>query len=352
MATRLSDCLVHEGTLPAEVVRAATARQAVYGGALDTALLELGALDETTLSSALASATGAPLPDPALFENPDPEAAVAFDAAWSRRCRAVPVGRTEGSVQLCCGEPIAEAELEAARAALGLTFQLYVVPEVRLAAARQAVYGEAMPPRLLRVLASLVGAEPVRKWIKALVREREQASAPAAANEPGDPNAPDAPGLAETSGSVELGVTEFDVPVNTYATQPADIIESRASRAAAQAAATRRPRAPRTRSRVRCRSTPRRAPRLGRKRPLLRRATRRRAPRPRTTKKIACAPSPTTPSRRRASPPCACSERGSEVRACASSRTSFARICGGPPNGPCWRRARSESCATRRPSRR
>ncbi|HVX97811.1 MAG TPA: hypothetical protein VHK47_23050 [Polyangia bacterium] len=236
MATRLSDCLVHEGTLPAEVVRAATARQAVYGGALDTALLELGALDETTLSSALASATGAPLPDPALFENPDPEAAVAFDAAWSRRCRAVPVGRTEGSVQLCCGEPIAEAELEAARAALGLTFQLYVVPEVRLAAARQAVYGEAMPPRLLRVLASLVGAEPVRKWIKALVREREQASAPAAANEPGDPNAPDAPGLAETSGSVELGVTEFDVPVNTYATQPADIIESRASRAAAQAA--------------------------------------------------------------------------------------------------------------------
>jgi hypothetical protein len=232
MATRLSDCLVHEGTLPAEVVRAATARQAVYGGALDTALLELGALDETTLSSALSSATGAPLPDPALFENPDPEAAVAFDAAWSRRCRAVPVGRTDGSVQLCCGEPIAEAELEAARSALGLNFQVYVVPEVRLAAARQAVYGEAMPPRLLRVLASLVGAEPVRKWIKALVRERAQA----VATESPEPSAPDAPNLAESSGSIDLGVSEFDVPVNTYATQPADIIESRASRAAAQAA--------------------------------------------------------------------------------------------------------------------
>src|SRR6478736_953091 len=110
MATRLSDRLVHEGTLPADVVRAATARQAVYGGALDTALLELGALDETTLSTALSGATGAPLPDPALFENPDPEAAAAFDAAWSRRCRAVPVGRADGVIQLCCGEPIAATE--------------------------------------------------------------------------------------------------------------------------------------------------------------------------------------------------------------------------------------------------
>jgi hypothetical protein len=232
MASRLSDCLVHEGALPADVVRAATARQAVYGGALDTALLELGALDEGTLSAALASATGVPLPDPAVFENPDPEAAAAFDATWSRRCRAVPVGRTDGAVQLCCGEPIAEAELEAARAALGLTFQVYVVPEVRLAAARQAVYGEAMSPRLLRVLASLVGAEPVRKWIKALVRERAQAAAPPPAESPDTP-------LSDRSERVnvaDLGEAEFDVPVNTYTTQPADIIESRASRAAAQAA--------------------------------------------------------------------------------------------------------------------
>ena len=33
MASRLSDCLVRDGTLRADMVRAATARQAVYGGA-------------------------------------------------------------------------------------------------------------------------------------------------------------------------------------------------------------------------------------------------------------------------------------------------------------------------------
>src|SRR5262245_43790029 len=150
MASRLSDTLVRDGTLPTGVVRAAAARQAVYGGGLDTALLELGALDEPTLWGALATATGIPIPDAALFENPDASAAVVFEAAWSRRCRAVPVGRRDGMLQLCCSEPLEDRHLAAARDALGVSFEVYVVPEVRLAAARQAVYGEPMPPRLLR----------------------------------------------------------------------------------------------------------------------------------------------------------------------------------------------------------
>jgi hypothetical protein len=239
MASRLSDCLVRDGTLRADVVRTATARQAVYGGALDTALLELGALDEPTLWSALASATGIPIPDVALFENPDPAAATIFDVAWSRRCRAVPVGQIGGALQLCCSEPVDEAQLAAARQALGLAFQIYVVPEVRLAAARQAVYGEPMPPRLLGVLARLLGAQPVRRWVKALAPERPKS--------PAEPTPPSEPAPSAAASSLEpaastvnaseldddLAEAEFDVPVNTYNTQPVDIIESRASRAAA-----------------------------------------------------------------------------------------------------------------------
>lgn len=230
MASRLSDCLLRDGTLPTGVVRAATARQAVYGGALDTALLELGALDESTLWSALATATGAPIPDAALFENPDPAAATVFDAAWSRRCRAVPVGQRDGAVQICCSEPLDAGQLAAARDALGLSFEVFVVPEVRLAAARQAVYGEPMPPRLLRVLAHLLGAQPVRKWVKALSPAR--VAAPVAEPAPAVPA--EAPGLLAEA---ELAEAEFDVPVNTFNTVPADIIESRPSRAAQEAAA-------------------------------------------------------------------------------------------------------------------
>src|SRR5882672_7533377 len=172
MGARLSDCLVRDGTVTTDTVRAATARQAVYGGALDTALLELGAVDEPTLWGTLAAATGAPIPDAGLFESPDPTAAAVFDVVWSRRCRAVPVGLRDGVIQICCSEPFELTQLAAARDELGLTFEVYVVPEVRLAAARQAVYGEPMPPRLLRILARLLGAQPVRKWVKALAPKK------------------------------------------------------------------------------------------------------------------------------------------------------------------------------------
>src|SRR5947208_687649 len=122
MPWRLSDCLLRGAIVTPETVRAATARQAVYGGALDTALLELEAVEEPALWAALGEATEALLPTAELFENPDPGAAARFDAEWSRRCRAVPVGQQERVVQVLCGEPIDVAGLAAAREELGVTF--------------------------------------------------------------------------------------------------------------------------------------------------------------------------------------------------------------------------------------
>jgi len=69
MASRLSDRLLDVG-IAADTVQAAIARQAVYGGALDTALLETDAIDETLLWDELGVATGLPIPEPALCENP------------------------------------------------------------------------------------------------------------------------------------------------------------------------------------------------------------------------------------------------------------------------------------------
>lgn len=168
MPTRLSDCLVAAGLASTDAVRAAIARQAVYGGALDTALLELGTLDEADLWSALGQATGLPLPEPALYQTPakgeSVGAASALDGAWSERCRAVPVGVKEGAIQVLCGEPVAVRELEAASAAIEVQFVLYVVPEVRLAAVRQIVFDRPMPPRLVRLFARVAGTQPVRRW--------------------------------------------------------------------------------------------------------------------------------------------------------------------------------------------
>jgi len=169
MASRLSDRLVKAGRVSPDAMRAAIARQAVYGGALDTALLETDAIDETLLWEELGVASGLPMPEPALCENPvkcvNPDgSAIELDGTWSEKARAVPVGVRAGALQVLCGEPLARAELDAASERLGVPFQLYIVPEVRLAAVRQAVFDRPMPPRLLRLFARVAGAEPVRRW--------------------------------------------------------------------------------------------------------------------------------------------------------------------------------------------
>ncbi|HMC93928.1 MAG TPA: hypothetical protein VKO16_04075 [Polyangia bacterium] len=169
MASRLSDRLLAAGQVSEETVRAAIARQAVYGGALDTALLEIEALDEATLWNALADATDLAVPDRALCEAPEKYvsptgAAIELDAAWSVRCRAVPVRFKDGTLQILCGEPVARVEIDATAAALGVPFALYVAPEIWVAAVQQAVFDQTMAPRLVRLFARVVGAQPVRRW--------------------------------------------------------------------------------------------------------------------------------------------------------------------------------------------
>lgn len=170
MPSRLSDRLLASGLVPVDGLRAALARQAVYGGALDTALLELDAVDEGKLWGALAQATGLGMPDRALCEapqklvKPDGSDALDLDADWSVRCRAVPVGVKDGALQILCGEPVARAAIETATAALAIPFVLVVAPEIWIAAVQQAIYGRPMGPRLVRLFARVVGAQPVRRW--------------------------------------------------------------------------------------------------------------------------------------------------------------------------------------------
>ncbi|HEY4394187.1 MAG TPA: hypothetical protein VGP64_08995 [Polyangia bacterium] len=170
MPSRLSDHLLRAGLVPVEGVRAAVARQAVYGGALDTALLELEVIDEAAVWGALAAATELGVPDRALCEapqrliKPDGTDALELDAAWSAGCGAVPVGVKQGTLQILCGEPVARAAIEAATAALAIPFALFVAPEIWIAAVQQAIYGRPMEPRLVRLFARVVGAQPVRRW--------------------------------------------------------------------------------------------------------------------------------------------------------------------------------------------
>ncbi len=177
MAVRLSDFLVHDGALPVETVRVAVARQIVYGGALDTALLEMDALAEATIWHELSHASGLPIPDPDLVHASSPAASAEFDVVRSERCRAVPVGRRGGRLLLLCGDPIEREALREVSAELAVDLELYVVPEVRLKMARQIVYGQPVPPAV-RALArtrarSRIGA-PLGRGAREGARQRQR----------------------------------------------------------------------------------------------------------------------------------------------------------------------------------
>ena len=231
MASRLSDRLVKAGRVSADTMRAAVARQAVYGGSLDTALLETDAIDEPLLWEELGVATGLPMPEPALCENPvkcvNPDGtAIELDAVWSDKARAVPVGVRAGALQVLCGEPLARPELDAASERLGVPFQLYIVPEVRLAAVRQAIFDRPMPPRLLRLFARVAGAEPVRRWqtshVKPVKVDEKRGVEVLPRRSPPPAAAPDAKKTAEEAGAPPV-LAPLAAPVLAPAAPPPDV---------------------------------------------------------------------------------------------------------------------------------
>jgi hypothetical protein len=198
MSERLAARLIGERLIPEATVRTAAARQLVYGGSLDTALLEMGAVSEAALWARLVAATGLPAPDPTLCDAGDGAVAEIFRASDSARLRAVAVavagGGNGGTVHVLVAEPVAEADVRRAAGASGLVPRLYVVPEVRLVAARHRVYGEPPPARYAPLLAKLVGPARFRR------PRTELDLGPGASEGASEPVAPAEPIVVEATG--------------------------------------------------------------------------------------------------------------------------------------------------------
>ena len=228
-APRLSESLVRHGALPADTVRVALGRQIVYGGALDTALLEMGVIDEAAIWGELSRASGLPIPEPALVESADPTVGALFDLGRSKRCRAVPVARRGDTLQLLCGDPVEDQTLREASADLGLELELFVVPEVRLRVARQAVYGQPMPARFLRLLARLLGTEPVRRWAETHAAHRARRSTPDGVEQAPPPPADPPPESTGPAPGVELHLVHTADIVATISADIAAMVTEPAS---------------------------------------------------------------------------------------------------------------------------
>src|SRR4249920_1917777 len=112
MASRLSSLLVRDGLVGVKRMEKAFQRQVIYGGSLDTILLEMGLVPEERLTQYLALASG--LPPAARDEGAviDPDAVALITRDLAEQYRAVPVAFERDAIRMLVCPPLELAELE------------------------------------------------------------------------------------------------------------------------------------------------------------------------------------------------------------------------------------------------
>jgi hypothetical protein len=214
MSERLSAFLRAERVVPVATIEAAVARQRVYGGGLDTALLEMGALSEPALWTRLAAVSGLPMPSPEVADGSAVSEPPALGAEQTLSLRAVPVGERDGVLGVLCAEPVAAEDIRHAAAERGLQAKLYIVPETRLLAVRQRVYGETLPQRYAPLLARAMGTTRARKSFARPRPARPPRPAPETTALAAFDEAPDAPAGASLAVMLDSALTPLERVLN------------------------------------------------------------------------------------------------------------------------------------------
>lgn len=154
MPTDLAGLLVEEGTIAADAMERALVRQRVAGGALDTALLELGCVREDVLLDALSRASGLPAPPPAAFQGADARARRVFPSRVAERHGLAPFALTDRELSLMAVHPVDLALLDEISFMLSLHLTAHVAPEWRVRTLIHELYGTPLPSRLAAVAAA------------------------------------------------------------------------------------------------------------------------------------------------------------------------------------------------------
>src|SRR6185312_3451528 len=98
--TPLASLLLGSGAASPEKIGEAQRRRAIYGGSLDTILLEMGAVDERLMAAHLAEAQGLPTPLPERLAATDLGAREALAVRDAQRLLAVPLAREGTHLEL------------------------------------------------------------------------------------------------------------------------------------------------------------------------------------------------------------------------------------------------------------
>jgi hypothetical protein len=147
MNSRLSSLLVRDGVLGVKRMEQAFQRQVIYGGALDTIVLEMGAVPEERLWHYLSLATALPSADRDLLEYFDPRAVQICPRDTAERFHVAPCAMDGQALRVLVTDPADLAELEGLATTLGLPVQPFVVPEYRFHLQLERLFGIAPPSR-------------------------------------------------------------------------------------------------------------------------------------------------------------------------------------------------------------
>ncbi len=131
MASRLSSLLVRDGLVGVKRMEKAFQRQVIYGGSLDTILLEMGLVPEDRLTQYLALSSGLPPATRAETHVFDPAALKRCTEAIALQHRVAPLQIDDGALRVLVCDPVDMALLEDLADVLDLPVQPLIVPEYR-----------------------------------------------------------------------------------------------------------------------------------------------------------------------------------------------------------------------------
>lgn len=160
MPSRLSSLLVRDGLVGVKRMERAFQRQVIYGGSLDTILLEMGLVAEERLVQYLSLATGLPPAARAETEVFDAGAVKSCTESIAQTYGVTPLGVRDGALRVIVRDPVDLTQLEELANEIDMPVQPLVVPEYRFHVVFARVFGRETNARFATLAKAASEAQP------------------------------------------------------------------------------------------------------------------------------------------------------------------------------------------------
>ncbi len=180
--SRLSSLLVRDGVVGVKRLEQAFQRQVIYGGALDTILLEMNVLDEAQVAGYLAQSSGVPAAEPDLLGYFDPRAVQICPRTVAELYRVAPVAFAGETLRVVTMDPVDFGALEGLATHISTPVQPFVTPELRFYLLIERLFGVPTPPRFVALATRLAAtAKATSSTDTVVVQDAALSAAPRAA---------------------------------------------------------------------------------------------------------------------------------------------------------------------------